>query len=73
MPDQQNMITIQLNGEPDTLPEGSSLEDLLAIIGSEGKTMATLVNDLIVRPENRAGCTIQAGDRIELLIFAGGG
>lgn len=73
MPDQPDAITIQLNGEPCTLPEGSTLDDLLAIIGSEGKTIATLVNDRIVRPENRAACTIDAGDRVELLIFAGGG
>jgi len=44
------MITIQLNGEPETLPETSALSDLLAHIGSDGKTVATLVNEQVVRP-----------------------
>ncbi len=46
------MITIQLNGESESLPEDSTIIDLLTRIGSDGKTVATLVNDQVVRPRN---------------------
>lgn len=67
------IITIQVNGEPFTLPGGSSVSDLLAGIGPEEKTVATVVNDNIVRPENRPAARLEEGDRVEILIFAGGG
>ncbi|MDP8305280.1 MAG: sulfur carrier protein ThiS [Candidatus Chlorobium antarcticum] len=67
------MITIQLNGEPETLPETSALSDLLAHIGSDGKTVATLVNEQVVRPPQRAVHILMEGDRVEILVFAGGG
>jgi len=67
------MITIQLNGEPESLPEASALSDLLAHIGSDGKTLATLVNDQVVRPPERTAHILREGDRVEILVFAGGG
>ncbi|MBN1278890.1 MAG: sulfur carrier protein ThiS [Chlorobium sp.] len=73
MPEQPNTITIQLNGEPCTLQAGSTLQELLLNSGTDGKTIATLVNDHIVRPENRPEYRLEAGDRVEMLIFAGGG
>jgi sulfur carrier protein len=66
-------ITIQVNGEPHTLFSGSSVNDLLSDIGSDGKTVATLINNRIVRPENRRNCRLENGDHVEILIFAGGG
>lgn len=66
-------ITIQVNGESYTLPSGSSVTDLLVRIGSDGKTVATLLNDRIVRPEDRSGHKLESGDQVEVLIFAGGG
>ncbi len=67
------MITIELNGEKQPLPSGSTVSDLLAIIGSDGKSVAVLVNDRIIRPENRSAHTLQESDLVELLVFAGGG
>ncbi len=67
------MITIQLNGKQETLPPGSTVETLLPIIGSDGKSVAVVVNDHIVRPENRSSHLLQDGDHIEILVFAGGG
>ncbi|MFZ4525445.1 MAG: sulfur carrier protein ThiS [Chlorobium sp.] len=67
------MITIELNGQQQPLPPGSTINDLLARVGSDGKSVAVVVNDRIIRPENRAAQTLQEGDRVELLIFAGGG
>ena len=67
------MITIELNGQQQPFPPGSTINDLLARVGSDGKSVAVVVNDRIIRPENRAAQTLQEGDRVELLIFAGGG
>jgi sulfur carrier protein len=67
------MITIELNGQQQPLPTGSAVSDLLSIIGSDGKSVAVVVNEQIIRPENRSVHFLQEGDRVELLIFAGGG
>ena len=67
------MITIELNGQQQQLPTGSAVSDLLLIIGSDGKSVAVVVNEQIIRPENRSACLLHEGDRVELLIFAGGG
>ncbi|MEI6652084.1 MAG: sulfur carrier protein ThiS [Chlorobiaceae bacterium] len=67
------MITIELNGQQQPLPPGSTVSDLLSIIGSDGKSVAVVVNDRVIRPENRPSHLLQEGDRVELLIFAGGG
>ncbi|MGB7509727.1 MAG: sulfur carrier protein ThiS, partial [Pelodictyon phaeoclathratiforme] len=67
------MITIELNGQQQPLPAGSAVNDLLSIIGSDGKSVAVVVNQQIIRPENRSTRLLQEGDQVELLIFAGGG
>jgi sulfur carrier protein len=67
------MITIELNGQQQSLPSGSAVTDLFAAIGSDGKSVAVVVNETIIRPENRSAHILQEGDHVELLIFAGGG
>ena len=67
------MITIELNGRDQTLPEASTVDDLFPIIGSDGRNVAVVVNEMIVRPENRASHRLQDGDHVEILVFAGGG
>jgi sulfur carrier protein len=67
------MITIELNGKQQTLPPGSAVTDLLSIIGSEGNTVAVVINDRIIRPDKRSTHHLLEGDRVEILVFAGGG
>jgi sulfur carrier protein len=67
------MITIKLNGEKQPLPAGVAVSDLLSIIGSDGKSVAVVVNEQIIRPENRSTHLLHEADQVELLIFAGGG
>ena len=67
------MITIELNGKQQTLPPGSAVTDLLSIIGSEGNTVAVVINDRIIRPDKRSAHHLLEGDRVEILVFAGGG
>ncbi len=73
MKEMSQIITIELNGEQQPLPPDSSVNDLLSIIGSDGKSLAVVVNDSIIRPNNRSTHQLHQGDRVELLIFAGGG
>ena len=67
------MITIELNGKQQSLPPGATVSDLLSIIGSEGNTVAVVINEAIIRPEKRSTHLLLEGDRAEILIFAGGG
>ncbi|MCY2928772.1 MAG: sulfur carrier protein ThiS [Planctomycetota bacterium] len=67
------MITIKLNGKDQTLPDASVVNDLFLILGAEGKNVAVVVNETIVRPENRSSHRLQDGDQVEILAFAGGG
>ena len=67
------MITIELNGRNQALPEASTVNDLFPILGSDGKNVAVVVNETIVRPENRSSLLLHEGDRVEVIVFAGGG
>ena len=67
------MITIELNGKLQTLPPGSTVTDLLSIIGSDGNTLAIVVNEQIIRPDKRSTHQLQNNNRVEILVFAGGG
>ncbi|ABB24418.1 sulfur carrier protein ThiS [Pelodictyon luteolum] len=67
------MLTIELNGKPEPVVEGSTVADMLAILGADGRKVATVVNEHIVRPPERTTAVLQDGDRVEILVFAGGG
>ncbi|TCD48697.1 sulfur carrier protein ThiS [Chlorobium sp. N1] len=67
------MLTIVLNGKPETVAEGSTVADMLAAAGSDGRTVATVLNDHVVRPPERSAAVLREGDRMEILVFAGGG
>lgn len=66
-------IHITLNGQKSELPSGSSVADLLKREGAELQKVAVVVNEAIVRPDDRATLILKEGDQVELLIFAGGG
>lgn len=67
------MITITLNGEQLDINEGSTVDDMLNIIGAEKQQVAVVVNENIVYPENRTGFLLQESDQVEVLVFAEGG
>ena len=67
------MITLELNGKQQIVPHGSAVTDLLSIIGSVDNNVAVVINDRIIRPDKRSTHQLQEGDRVEILIFAGGG
>ncbi|MEI8185316.1 MAG: sulfur carrier protein ThiS [Chlorobiaceae bacterium] len=67
------MITIELNGKEQRLKAGSSVSNLFSIVGCDDKNVAIVVNEKIIRPENRSILLLEEGDRVEILVFAGGG
>ncbi len=67
------MITITLNGEQRNVQTGSSVDDLLGIIGAETQRVAVVVNENIVYPEKRSNQILQENDQVEVLAFVEGG
>jgi sulfur carrier protein len=66
-------IGIILNGERKEIPAGATVADLLVIAEADRQPVAVVVNEQIVRPEERTSRLLQADDQIEVLVFAGGG
>ncbi|HWQ26511.1 MAG TPA: sulfur carrier protein ThiS [Chlorobaculum sp.] len=68
-----SLIQIALNGEKREVREGSSVADLLAVSGADRQQVAVVVNERIVRPDDRQSCILQKNDQVDVLVFAGGG
>ncbi|WP_456433033.1 sulfur carrier protein ThiS [Nitratifractor sp.] len=67
------MITVTLNGQSREIEEGTTLQALIDALGIGSKVMAAAVNMEIVKQEQWNSHILQAGDRVELLHFVGGG
>lgn len=67
------MITITLNGEQRKIRDGSTVDDILDIIGAEQQRVAVVVNENIVSPENRSSMILRENDQVDVLAFAEGG
>lgn len=66
-------LTVRVNGEPRTVPGGSSVADLVALLGLLPAQVAVERNLQIVRRADHASTMLQAGDRLEVVTFFGGG
>ena len=67
------MIKITLNGEQRDIHDGSTVDDILGIIGAEKQRVAVVVNENIVYPEKRSSMKLRDNDQVEVLSFAEGG
>ena len=65
-------ITITLNGEPATVPAGSSVSDLIASRNLKPDQVAVEVNRRLRRTADYDR-PLEAGDAVELVTFVGGG
>jgi sulfur carrier protein len=68
-----NTISIILNGKRQEVRPGSSINDLLPVVGAELKQVAVVVNAAVVSPDRRGGFILNDNDEVDILIFAGGG
>ena len=66
-------IAITLNGERKEVPAGTTVAGLLVIADALSQPVAVVVNENIVRPDQRDSCILQDEDQVEILVFAGGG
>lgn len=53
--------------------EGGTLEALLRQLDANDDRVATMVNDEVIPKEDRPRTRLGEGDRVEVLVFAGGG
>lgn len=68
------MIEVHINGEPHSLPEGSTVRSLLEDLGvADREGTAVAVNMEVIPRSAHVATTLQAGDRIEIVQAVGGG
>lgn len=66
-------MRLLVNGEPREVPDGTTVADLIALLGVSDRRIAVEVNRQIVGREAYATCRLGAGDQIEIVHFVGGG
>jgi sulfur carrier protein len=67
------VVNATVNGEPRTLPEGTTLHDLLCALDLPGTGIAVAVNDLVVRRASFCSHTLADGDAVEIIRAVAGG
>lgn len=70
---QRSVHDVMLNGEPRTIGIGLTLAGLLAELALDPRTVAVERNLEIVPRAEYAACVLEAGDRLEVVTFVGGG
>ena len=66
-------MRIQVNGESQEVPDGSSLEDLVEKLSLPPVRIAIELNRSVARRPDWATTILADGDRIEIVHFVGGG
>ncbi|MBI3824204.1 MAG: sulfur carrier protein ThiS [Planctomycetes bacterium] len=67
------MIEITLNGEPNTLAQSLSIQQLIDQIGLDPRKIAVEVNREVVPKARHGERRLQAGDAVEIVTLVGGG
>jgi thiazole synthase len=67
------MIAFELNGEPRSIAPGLTIADLAREIGLDPAKIAVERNLGIVPRSTLNGVMVEAGDKIEIVHFVGGG
>jgi len=66
-------INIIINGEPRSVPQGSSIAEMVAMIGLDPAKVAVERNLEIVPRSTLADVAVADGDQFEIVHFVGGG
>ena len=70
---QTNLVEIVVNGEPRAVPGGMTVAGLLGHLGVDGGRVAVELNREIVRKAAWAETPVEAGAKVEIVMFVGGG
>lgn len=66
-------MQVTINGTPQSVPEGTTIGDLLAQLGKNSKFLAVERNFELVPRTRHAECVLQDGDSLEIVTLVGGG
>ncbi len=66
-------IDVVINGQPRTIASGTTVSALLTLLGLGDRRVAVERNKEIVPRAEHASTILDAGDRLELVTFVGGG
>jgi len=67
------MIQVIVNGEPQEIPPGTTVAALLAQLQMQPRLVAVERNRDLVPRGQHAACTLEPGDRVEIVTLVGGG
>ncbi|MDG2014086.1 MAG: sulfur carrier protein ThiS [Pirellulaceae bacterium] len=67
------MLTITINGEPNQVAVGCTIEQLLASFEKRGGPVAVERNAELVPSSEHATTELQSGDKLEVVSLTGGG
>lgn len=68
-----SLMQVALNGERREIPEGSTVENLLTLLGISGAVCAIEINKELVTRREHAAHLIRDGDAVEVVSLVGGG
>ena len=66
-------IALTVNGESLELEGSGDIPSLLAQLGANSERVAIMLNDAVLARDVWAEASLTAGDKVEVLTFAGGG
>jgi sulfur carrier protein len=66
-------VEVTVNGQPREVPEGTTVAELLRLVGAPPQGIAVEVNRELVRRADLPGRSLLAGDRVEVVGLVGGG
>lgn len=67
------MIQVSINGEARSIPEGTSLDALVHLLGLAQDRVAIEHNREVVQRDRWSEVRLGEGDRVEIVQFVGGG
>ena len=70
---QKDEISVQVNGEPRTIPAGGSIADMLRAIGLDPRKVAVERNLEVEPRSSLEEVQVGDGDAFEIVLFVGGG
>jgi sulfur carrier protein len=66
-------VQVTVNDEPQVLPDGATVADLVTALGLGGRRIAVELNRSVVPRAAYRSTTLREGDTVEVIHFVGGG
>lgn len=66
-------VVVYVNGDRITIPQGTTIKQLLQENGLEYQALLTVINGSVIPQQQYSSITLQEGDEIEIKVIMGGG